>query len=202
MITNIPNWQSLAPAEIAAYCAAHHESARPMDVQLLRNWLADNRIAWFGISGGWKGPLVDLVSAPIPGELVAGIERLLSHLASPGSLQADSHLPAYGPLLAGIVTALGLSDELIASLYALGGGRKYPIIDEPTAEALQVSAMTLATAQATARSQLIQQAAMRSALRHAMSDAEAMLEDPASLPTVDAFNASMQATITANWPEV
>jgi hypothetical protein len=132
MLEQIPNWQTMTAAEIVAYAAAHHETARPMNAQELRNYLADNRLAWFGVGGGWRGPLAESVATldgsgdAAAAELAAGIERLLSHLASPGSVQVDTHLPNHGPLLAGIVGALGLSGDIVAGLYALGGGRKFP----------------------------------------------------------------------------
>jgi hypothetical protein len=134
MISNIPNWQTMTAAEIVAYAESHHETARPMNAQELRNYLADNRLAWFGVSGGWRGPLADSVATlagsgvPQMIALSSGIERLLSHLASPGSVQVDTHLASHGPLMIGMIGALSLSADQIRDLYALGGGRKFPPI--------------------------------------------------------------------------
>jgi len=148
MISNIPNWQSMTAAEIVAYAESHHETARPMNAQELRNFLADNRLAWFGLSGGWRGPLADSVATlagsgdPQMAALSSGIERLLSHLASPGSVQVDTHLASHGPLVIGMIGALQLSVDQIRDLYALGGGRKFPALSiQEAQEAIDAEAI-------------------------------------------------------------
>jgi len=140
-IANIPNWQTMTAAQIVAYAASRHETARPINAQELRNYLADNRLAWFGVGGGWRGPLAESVATLAASDdanliaLSSGIERLLSHLASPGSVQVDTHLASHGPLVIGIIGALSLSADQIRDLYALGSGRMYQLMTIGEAEA-------------------------------------------------------------------
>lgn len=144
-VSRIPDWNLKTPQEITDFCENNHQTVNQINAQELRNWLADNRIAWPSLSGGWAGPLPTLV-APLAAsddeDLIAlsrGIERLLGHLASPGAVQVDSHLDSYSPLLAGLITALELPDDLVQSLYALGGGRKYPRLSIAQATEMQAA---------------------------------------------------------------
>lgn len=144
-VSRIPDWQSKTPQEIADFSTGNHQTLRAMNAQELRNWLADNWIAWPNLQGGWSGPVVDLV-APLAASgdaesiaLSRGIERLLAHLFSAGATQVDTHLDNHGPLLAGIVSSLSLPGDLTESLYSLGGGRRFPALNIEQATAMQTA---------------------------------------------------------------
>lgn len=123
-----------------------------MRAQALRVWLNLNKIAAISLDGGWEGPLPEIArNSNTPEELRDGVKTLLSHLSSPGSHDVDTHLPQYGPLLLGMIQALNLQPDTIATLYALGSGRKHPVlslIDAESAKAEAVNAFRVKNASA------------------------------------------------------
>jgi len=72
-------------------------------------------------------------------------------LRNPKSVQVDTHLDSYAPLLGALLASTGLSDEQIAEFYRRDGGRKYPeFADEAEATAAKAAAI-LAEDEATHR---------------------------------------------------
>jgi hypothetical protein len=71
-----------------------------------------------------------------------GLKDMLSHLRNPKSVQVDTHLDSYAPLLGALLASTGLSDEQIAEFYRRDGGRMYPAFaTEAEAEATQAAAI-------------------------------------------------------------
>jgi hypothetical protein len=77
-----------------------------------------------------------------------GLVAMLSHLRNPKSVQVDTHLDSYAPLLGALLASTGLSDEQIAEFYRRDGGRKYPLFatkaEATAAKAAGINAETLA----------------------------------------------------------
>ena len=70
---------------------------------------------------------------------------MLSHLRNPKSVQVDTHLDSYAPLLGALLASTGLSDEQIAEFYRRDGGRKYPLFaTKAEAAAAQAAAIEAA----------------------------------------------------------
>jgi hypothetical protein len=70
---------------------------------------------------------------------------MLSHLRNPKSIQVDTHLDSYAPLLGALLASTGLSDEQIAEFYRRDGGRMYPLFaTEAEATAAQAAAIAAA----------------------------------------------------------
>jgi hypothetical protein len=73
---------------------------------------------------------------------------MLSHLRNPKSVQVDTHLDSYAPLLGKLLASTGLSDEQIAEFYRRDGGRMYPLfateVEATAAQSAAINAETLA----------------------------------------------------------
>lgn len=137
-ITEIPGWQSMAAAELLAFTQEHPETRRPIPVGDLQFFLQDKRIAWLGLSGGWEGPLVELIPS-LPPDIQEGVSLMLAHIRNHRSEKVDTTDPRYSPLLPAIIAVAGVD---AAEVYAMGGGRRYPaFIDAAEAEAAKAAAM-------------------------------------------------------------
>ena len=145
-ITTIPGWRDKTAAELVAFGAANPQTAGPYPVDELVNWLRENGLARYDTAGGWEGLLV--VIAQDEQTLLPfreGLKDMLSHLRNPKSVQVDTHLNSYAPLLGALLASTGLSDEQIAEFYRRDGGRKYPeFADEAEATAAKAAAILAA----------------------------------------------------------
>jgi hypothetical protein len=100
-----------------------------------------------------------------------GLVDMLSHLRNPKSVQVDTHLDSYAPLLGALLASTGLSDEQIAEFYRRDGGRMYPeFATESEATAAQAAAI-LRESQAIAREQITAAVSLADAARFAAEQA-------------------------------
>lgn len=137
-IIDIPGWQSMTAAELLAFTESHPETRRPIPVGDLQFFLQDKRIAWLGLSGGWEGPLVDVIPS-LPADIQSGISLMLAHIRNHRSEKVDTTDPRYSPLLPAIIAVAGVD---AAEVYTMGGGRRYPAFaDAAEAEAAQAAAL-------------------------------------------------------------
>lgn len=138
MITEIPGWNNLSATELLAFTQEHPETRRPIPVGDLQFFLQDKRIAWLGLSGGWEGPLVELIPS-LPTDIQEGVALMLAHIRNHRSEKVDTTDPRYSPLLPAIIAVAGVD---AAEVYAMGGGRRYPAFtDAAEAEAAKADAM-------------------------------------------------------------
>jgi hypothetical protein len=178
-ITSIPGWRDMDAAELVAFGAANPQTAGPYPVEELVNWLRENGLARYSTNGAWEGLLVLIAqNEQTPIAFRNGLVDMLSHLRNPKSVQVDTHLDAYAPLLGALLASTGLSDEQIAEFYRRDGGRKYPeFADEAEATAAQAAAIAAADLKAD-RDAAIESTATRinvasEAFRAAIDDPEA-----------------------------
>jgi hypothetical protein len=145
-ITTIPGWRDMDAAELVAFGAANPQTAGPYHVDQLVNWLRENGLARYDTNGAWEGLLVAIAqNGQTPIAFRNGLVDMLSHLRNPKSVQVDTHLDSYAPLLGALLASAGLSDEQIAEFYRRDGGRKYPeFTDEAEATAAQAAAILAA----------------------------------------------------------
>ena len=136
----------MTAAELVAFGAANPQTATPYPVDELINWLRENGLARYDTNGAWEGLLVSIAqNGQTPIAFRNGLVDMLSHLRNPKSVQVDTHLDSYAPLLGALLASTGLRDEQIAEFYALGGGRKYPLFaSEAEATAAQAAAIEAA----------------------------------------------------------
>jgi hypothetical protein len=142
-ITTIPGWRDMTAAELVAFGAANPQTAGPYPVDALVNWLRENGLARYDTNGAWEGLLVAIAqNGQTPIAFRNGLVDMLSHLRNPKSVQVDTHLDSYAPLLGALLASTGLSDEQIAEFYRRDGGRKYPLFaTEAEATAAQAAAI-------------------------------------------------------------
>ena len=142
-VTSIPNWRDMAAQQLVTFSQENPQTAGPYPVDELVNWLRENGLARYDTNGAWEGLLVSIAqNGQTPIAFRNGLVDMLSHLRNPKSVQVDTHLDSYAPLLGALLASTGLSDEQIAKFYALGGGRKYPLFSsEAEAEAAQAAAI-------------------------------------------------------------
>lgn len=127
-VTSIPGWQDMTGAELKAFGDSNPQTATPYPVEELVNWLRENGLAFYGLDSSWQGVLpVIAQNEQTPIEFRQGLIAMLSHLRNPKSVQVDTHLDAYAPLLGALLASTGLSAEQVAEFYERDGGRKYPI---------------------------------------------------------------------------
>lgn len=139
-ITDIPGWKEMSAADLLAFSQSHPETRRPIKVEDLQFYLQQSKIAFIGLSGGWEGQLVDLLPN-LPSDLRDGIVLMLAHIRNTRSRTVGTAEPEYAPLLPAITGVLGID---ATNVYALGGGRKYPLFaDESEAEAAKERALLL-----------------------------------------------------------
>jgi hypothetical protein len=148
-ITTIPGWRDMDAAELVAFGAANPQTAGPYPVDELVNWLRENGLARYDTNGAWEGLLVSIAqNGQTPIAFRNGLVDMLSHLRNPKSVQVDTHLDSYAPLLGALLASTGLSDEQIAEFYRRDGGRKYPLFateaEATAAQAAAIAAETLA----------------------------------------------------------
>ena len=146
-IESIPGWRDMDAAELVALGAANPQTAGPYPVDELVNWLRENGLARYDTNGAWEGLLVAIAqNGQTPIAFRNGLVDMLSHLRNPKSIQVDTHLDSYAPLLGALLASTGLSDEQIAEFYLRDGGRKYPLFaDEAEATAAQAAAIEAET---------------------------------------------------------
>ena len=142
-VTSIPGWQDMTAAELVAFGAANPQTATPYPVDELINWLRENRLARYDTAGGWEGLLVVIAqNEQTPLAFREGLKDMLSHLRNPKSVQVDTHLDSYAPLLGALLASTGLTSEQIAEFYERDGGRKYPLFtSEAEATAAKAAAI-------------------------------------------------------------
>jgi anaerobic glycerol-3-phosphate dehydrogenase len=159
-------------AELVAFGAANPQTAGPYPVDELVNWLRENGLARYDTNGAWEGLLVSIAqNGQTPIAFRNGLVDMLSHLRNPKSVQVDTHLDSYAPLLGALLASTGLSDEQIAEFYRRDGGRKYPeFADEAEATAAQAAAI-LRESQAIAREQITAAVSLADAARFAAEQA-------------------------------
>jgi len=142
-ITTIPGWRDKTAAELVAFGAANPQTAGPYPVDELVNWLRENGLARYDTAGGWEGLLVVIAQdeqSPLP--FREGLKDMLSHLRNPKSVQVDTHLDSYAPLLGALLASTGLSADQIDEFYRRDGGRMYPLfVTEAEATAAQAAAI-------------------------------------------------------------
>jgi hypothetical protein len=145
-IESIPGWRDMDAAELVAFGAANPQTAGPYPVDELVNWLRENGLARYDTNGAWEGLLVSIAqNGQTPIAFRNGLVDMLSHLRNPKSVQVDTHLDSYAPLLGALLASTGLSDEQIAEFYRRDGGRKYPLFaDEAEATAAKAAAIAAA----------------------------------------------------------
>ena len=148
-ITTIPGWRDMDAAELVAFGAANPQTAGPYPVDQLVNWLRENGLARYDTNGAWEGLLVAIAqNGQTPIAFRNGLVDMLSHLRNPKSVQVDTHLDSYAPLLGALLASTGLSDEQIAEFYRRDGGRMYPAFtseaEATAAQAAAIEAETLA----------------------------------------------------------
>ena len=171
-ITTIPGWRDKTAAELVAFGAANPQTAGPYPVDELVNWLRENGLARYDTNGAWEGLLVSIAqNGQTPIAFRNGLVDMLSHLRNPKSVQVDTHLDSYAPLLGALLASTGLSDEQIAEFYRRDGGRKYLLFaDEAEATAAQAAAI-LRESQSTAREQITAAVSLADAARFAAEQA-------------------------------
>jgi hypothetical protein len=126
-ITSIPGWRDKTAAELVAFGAANPQTATPYPVDELTNWLRENGLAFYGLDSSWQGVLPAIAqNEQTPIEFRMGLVAMLSHLRNPKSVQVDTHLDSYAPLLGALLASTGLSADQIAEFYERDGGRMYP----------------------------------------------------------------------------
>jgi hypothetical protein len=142
-ITTIPGWRDLDAAELVAFGAANPQTAGPYPVDELVNWLRENGLARYDTNGAWEGLLVAIAqNGQTPIAFRNGLVDMLSHLRNPKSVQVDTHLDSYAPLLGALLASTGLSADQIDEFYRRDGGRKYPLFaDAAEATAAQAAAI-------------------------------------------------------------
>jgi hypothetical protein len=146
-IESIPGWRDMDAAELVAFGAANPQTAGPYPVDELVNWLRENGLARYDTNGAWEGLLVSIAqNGQTPIAFRNGLVDMLSHLRNPKSVQVDTHLDSYAPLLGALLASTGLSAEQIAEFYRRDGGRKYPLFaTEAEATAAQAAAIAAET---------------------------------------------------------
>jgi hypothetical protein len=146
-IESIPGWRDMDAAELVAFGAANPQTAGPYPVDELVNWLRENGLARYDTNGAWEGLLVSIAqNGQTPIAFRNGLVDMLSHLRNPKSVQVDTHLDSYAPLLGALLASTGLSDEQIAEFYRRDGGRMYPeFATEAEATAAQAAAIAAET---------------------------------------------------------
>jgi hypothetical protein len=142
-IESIPGWRDMTAAELVAFGAANPQTEGPYPVDELVNWLRENGLARYDTNGAWEGLLVSIAqNGQTPIAFRNGLVDMLSHLRNPKSVQVDTHLDSYAPLLGKLLASTGLSDEQIAEFYRRDGGRKYPLFaDEAEAATAKAAAI-------------------------------------------------------------
>jgi hypothetical protein len=145
-IESIPGWRDMDAAELVAFGAANPQTAGPYPVDELVNWLRENGLARYDTNGAWEGLLVSIAqNGQTPIAFRNGLVDMLSHLRNPKSVQVDTHLDSYAPLLGALLASTGLSDEQIAEFYRRDGGRMYPLFtSEAEATAAKAAAILAA----------------------------------------------------------
>jgi hypothetical protein len=176
-IESIPGWRDMDAAELVAFGAANPQTAGPYPVDELVNWLRENGLARYDTNGAWEGLLVSIAqNGQTPIAFRNGLVDMLSHLRNPKSVQVDTHLDSYAPLLGALLASTGLSDDQIAEFYRRDGGRKYPLFTTE-AEATAAQAAAIAAADEAAHRQRARVAGSRFANEFAIGgDAGAVME--------------------------
>jgi hypothetical protein len=148
-IESIPGWRDMDAAELVAFGAANPQTATPYPVDELTNWLRENGLAFYGLDSSWQGVLPAIAqNEQTPIEFRMGLVAMLSHLRNPKSVQVDTNLDSYAPLLGALLASTGLSAEQIAEFYRRDGGRMYPLFateaEATAAKEAAIEAETLA----------------------------------------------------------
>ena len=102
----------------------------------------ENLLEWAGlasrnaVTGAWQGGLVDLIETPVLGQesLSEGLAELFSHLNKPRSMTVDTTVQPWAGKLDALCSGLkaaGIIDQATHDdVVALGGGMRYPDLDE------------------------------------------------------------------------